>query len=67
MRQLEGYDDGTRCVCQLIKTLYGLKQAEREWKKKLNVKLCKKGYTCLGSDLYVYIWRMGDDFVIIAV
>jgi hypothetical protein len=26
MRQPEGFDDGSGCVCQLYKTLYGLKQ-----------------------------------------
>ena len=47
MRQPEGYDDGTGRMCQLIKTLYGLKQAGREWNKELDVKLRKKGYTRL--------------------
>jgi hypothetical protein len=28
MRQPEGYNDGSRRVCQLVKTLYGLKQSE---------------------------------------
>jgi hypothetical protein len=67
MRQPEGYDDSTGRVCQLIKTLYGLKQAGREWNKELDVKLRKKGYTHLRSDPCVYIWCMGDDFAIITV
>ena len=41
MKQLEGYDDGTGCVCCLIKTLYGLKQAGREWNQMLDQ--CLKG------------------------
>ena len=67
MKQPEGYDDRTGCVCRLIKTLYGLKQAGREWNIELDTKLCKKGYMQLRLDPCVYIWRAGDDFAIIAV
>ena len=47
MRQPEGYDDGTGHVCLLIKTLYGLKQAGREWNLEFDAKFHKKGYVCL--------------------
>ena len=67
MKQPEGYDDRTRRVCQLIKTLYSLKQARREWNIELDTKLRKKGYMRLRSDPCIYIWRAGDDFAIIAV
>ena len=67
MRQPEGYDDGTGRVCLLVKTLYGLKQAGREWNKELDTKLRKKGYLRLRSDPCVYIWRVEGDFVIITV
>ena len=39
MRQPEGYDDGTGRVCMLVKTLYGLKQAGREWNQEFDSKL----------------------------
>ncbi|CAI7748601.1 unnamed protein product [Closterium sp. NIES-54] len=31
MKQPEGYDDGSGCVCRLNKAIYGLKQAPRCW------------------------------------
>ena len=67
MKQPEGYGDGRNCVCQLIKTLYSLKQAGREWNLELDRKMRGKGYVCLRSDTCVYIWHMDDDFVIITV
>jgi hypothetical protein len=67
MKQPEGYDDGTGRVCELIKTLYGLKQAGREWNRELDSKMRKRGYTRLRSDPCVYIWREDDDFVTITV
>jgi hypothetical protein len=44
MRQPEGYEDGTDRVCELVKTLYGLKQSGREWNKELDAKLKSFGY-----------------------
>ena len=67
MKQPEGYNDGTSCICLLIKTLYGLKQAGREWNLELNRKLRKWGYICLRSDSCMYMWHDDDDFIIIAV
>jgi len=67
MRQPEGYGDGTGRICLLIKTLYGLKQAGREWNIELDTKLRRRGYVRLRSDPCVYIWRVGEDFAIITV
>ena len=55
MKQPEGYDDGSGRVCQLVKTLYGLKQSGREWNKKLDYELKEKGFTNLKSDPCIYI------------
>ena len=44
MEQPQGYSDGTSQICQLIKTLYGLKQSGWEWNKKLDTKLSGIGF-----------------------
>ena len=67
MCQPEGYEDGTERVCLLIKTLYGLKQAGREWNIEFDTKLRRRGYARLRCDPCVYIWRVNDDFAIITV
>jgi len=67
MRQPKGYSDGTGRICLLIKTLYGLKQASREWNIELDTKLRRCGYVHLRSDPCIYIWQVGEDFAIITV
>jgi len=67
MQQPEGYGDGTGCICLLIKMLYGLKQAGREWNIELDTKLQQRRYVCLRSDPCVYIWQVGKDFAIITI
>jgi hypothetical protein len=67
MRQPEGYEDNTGRICELIKTLYGLKQSGREWNIELDEKLKRFGFQRLRSDPCVYIKRDGDDVVIITV
>ena len=67
MRQPEGFEDGTQCVCQLIKTLYGLKQSGREWNIKLNRRLVKEGFRHLWSDPCAYIRRTPEGIEIITI
>ena len=67
MKQPEGCEDGTGRVCQLVKTLYGLKQSGREWNKQLDEKLRKHSYTHLCSDPCAYVRWDGDDFAIITM
>jgi len=67
MKQPKGYNDGTGRVCLLIKTLYSLKQAGREWNIEFDSKLRKRGYQQLLSDPCVYIVRTREDFSIMTV
>jgi len=67
MRQPEGYEDGTDRVCLLIKTLYGLKQAGREWNIEFDDKMKKHGFVQLLSDPCVYIRRDHRGIAIITV
>ena len=39
MHQPDGFKGGTRQVCHLIKTLYGLKQSGQEWNTKFDKRM----------------------------
>ena len=67
MEQPQGYSDGTSRICQLIKTLYGLKQSGREWNEELDTKLSGIGFKRLYTDPCVYIRREGNSIEIITV
>lgn len=67
MKQPENYDDGTGRVCKLLKSLYGLKQASRNWNIKLNEVLVKAGYLRCKSDACIYVRRFNNSMVIVAV
>jgi len=67
MQQPEGFEDGTGHICLLVKSLYSLKQAGREWNIEMDTKMRKQGYVHLQSDHCVYIYRVSKDFVIITV
>ena len=47
MRQPEGYEDGTDRICELLKTLYGLKQAGCEWNIEFDVQIRQFGFTAV--------------------
>jgi len=67
MKQPEGYDDNTGRVCELVKTIYGLKQSGREWNHKLDTTLKNLGYTRLYSDPCTYTRCDGENISIITV
>jgi len=47
MKQPIGFEDSTRRVCRLVKSIYGLKQAGNVWNHDLNSTMLDFGYTCL--------------------
>jgi hypothetical protein len=67
MRQSEGCEDSTDRVFQLIKMMYGLKQAGHEWNKLFDEQLRKYGYHQLYTDPSVYIQWDGDDCAFITI
>ena len=67
MLQPERFEDRTDHVCQLIKTLYGLKQSGREWNKELDDKLTKHHFKHLKSDPCAYVRHNSKKVVIMTV
>ncbi|RKL10241.1 hypothetical protein BFJ70_g16560 [Fusarium oxysporum] len=55
VQQLEGFDDGSRRVCKLLRALYGLKQALRVWYETLSTFLATLGFKPLLSDIGVFV------------
>lgn len=62
-----GYEDENK-VCRLNKSIYGLKQASRQWNKKLNSALLQIGMTRSNIDPCVYYRILNEnDMLFIAV
>jgi hypothetical protein len=68
MKQPEGFHQGgPNHVCKLSKAIYGLKQAARQWNKKLHQVLTTMGFKRLESDRSVYIYIKGDVRIIVPI
>ncbi|XP_021763635.1 uncharacterized protein LOC110728268 [Chenopodium quinoa] len=53
--------------CKLIKSLYGLKQAFRQWFSKLHNELIQQGYSQSKNDYYLYLKRSAGYLIVVAV
>ena len=57
MKQLAGFDDGSGRVCQLVRPLYGLKQAGNEWNNEFDEAMKDLMYRNTQSDYCSYRGR----------
>lgn len=65
--QPPGFEDGTKHIWKLLKSLYGLKQAGREWNTLLNKAFTKMKFRKLMADQCVFIRGSGKDLLIVGV
>lgn len=54
-------------LCKLIKSLYGFKQAPKQWHKKFDHTMISHGYKINGCDKCVYVKLFKDAFVIVCL
>lgn len=67
MTQPEGFSDGSKRVCKLTKSIYGLKQSSRVWNTTLNKVLLDFGLKRSSTDQCVYYFVKGNRIFIVAV
>jgi hypothetical protein len=68
MKQPEGFHQGDPDdVCLLLKTIYGLKQAGRQWNKKIHQILESLGFRRLKSDNSLYIYSRDEVKIIMPI
>lgn len=68
MRKPPGYNKGTTGqVCKLLKSLYGLKQASRQWYAKLTPCLLDFGFTQSKADYSLFTMSTSTSFTALLV
>ncbi|KAL0355010.1 UNVERIFIED_CONTAM: Retrovirus-related Pol polyprotein from transposon RE1 [Sesamum radiatum] len=63
----EGYSTQPGEVCKLKRSLYGLKQASRQWNQELSSKLISFGFSQSAHDHCLFVRGTGDDFIALLV
>ena len=59
---LTGYTKADGKACKLKRSLYGLKQASRQWNKELTTFLINQGFTQSKQDYSLFTWGPGTTF-----
>ena len=67
MRVPQGVNNPNNYVCKLNKSLYGLKQASRQWYAKLNSELQHMGYKQSKNDYSLFIKDVVDDITVAVI
>jgi hypothetical protein len=68
MEQPEGFHQGgPNMVCRLKKGLYGLKQASRQWNKKIHSVLLSMGFTRIKADAAIYVYSKDNVKIIVPI
>jgi hypothetical protein len=67
MEKLEGFMQDSSLVCQLKKSLYGLKKALRAWYANMESYLLSKNFVRCKSDPIVYMLRMADSLLLLVL
>lgn len=67
MKQPKGYEDGTKRVCRLNRSIYGLKQASRCWNNRFTTVLNRFGLFPTDTDPCVFISGDAETHLILTV
>ena len=67
MEQPQGFMQDSSLVCRLKKSLYGLKQAMREWYAKMDSYLLSQNFVHCKYDMNVYMLMMVDSLLLLVM
>ncbi|PKI65812.1 hypothetical protein CRG98_013796 [Punica granatum] len=67
MKQPEGFNDDSHKVCRLKKSIYGLKQASRQWYLKFHKVITSFGFSENLVDHCIYLKVSGSNFIFLVL